>query len=256
MNLPTDLYARISQTLVRALNLVRPPIAVCFGSEPAARLPRYDGRAPAGCAFWEKAMSGGFATSRIDHESCSIGTFTHGMAPSNAGHESERAAALSAFAELGYVRPDDIPQIATMDRPVDTVSYVPLAEVAAAPDVVLVFANSQQGLIVAEAAQQLDQGAPPALGRPACAIIPQTVRSGRAALSLGCCGARAYLDVMRDDIALWALPGHRVEEYAIRIEQLANANSMLSRFHDLRRKDIEAGLAPTVAESLLRLESA
>ena len=253
MNLPNDLYPKISETLVRALNLVRPPIAVSFGAEAAARLPGYTGRVPAGCAFWEKAMSGGFSTSRDDHESCAIGTFTHGMAPSSAAHENERAAALAVFEKLGYVRPEDIPQIATMDRQVETVSYVPLAEISAPPDVVLVFANSQQGLIVAEAAQQLDQGAPPALGRPACAIVPQTVRTGRAALSLGCCGARAYLDVLREDVALWALPGQRLEEYTARIAELAEANSVLTRFHVLRRQDIEAGLAPTVAESLARL---
>jgi uncharacterized protein (DUF169 family) len=251
MDLPAD-YTRISETLVRALELARPPIAVCFGAEAAARLPRYGGRAPAGCAFWERALNGGFSTSREDHESCAIGTFTHGMAAS-AAHESERAAALAVFEKLGYVRAEDIPQIPTMDRLVEHVSYAPLAEISVAPDVVLVFANSQQGLIIAETAQQLDHGAPPALGRPACAIVPQTVRSGRAALSLGCCGARAYLDVLREDIALWAFPGHRLEEYAARIEELAKANAVLSRFHELRRKDIEAGLTPTVAESLERL---
>ena len=34
----------------------------------------------------------------------------------------------------------------------------------------------------------------PAMGRPACAVVPQAINSGQAALSLGCCGARAYLD--------------------------------------------------------------
>jgi uncharacterized protein (DUF169 family) len=249
---PPD-YPRICQRLIRALDLAQPPIAVSFGADAAARLPRFSGRAPAGCAFWEKAMAGGFSTSRDDHESCAIGTFTHGMAPSGAAHEAERTAALAVFEKLGYVRPEDIPQIPVMDRSVQSVSYAPLAEVSSTPDVVLVFANSQQGLIVAEAAQQLDQGAPPALGRPACAIVPQTVRTGRAALSLGCCGARAYLDVMRDDIALWAIPGHRLEEYATRIDELAKANSVLARFHALRRSDVESGLTPTVAESLARM---
>ena len=248
-------YPKISQTLIGALNLLRPPIAIVFGADAAARLPRYSGRAPAGCAFWEKAIQGGFSTYRDDHENCAIGTFTHGMAPSSAAHVAERAAALGVFEQLGYVRAEDIPQIATMNRPVDNVSYAPLAEVSVAPDVVLIFADSQQGLIVAEAAQQLDRGAPPALGRPACAIVPQTVRSGRAALSLGCCGARAYLDVMRDDVALWALPGQRLEEYAARIAELAKANSVLARFHALRRSDVEAGLSPTIAESLARLGS-
>ena len=254
MVLPAD-YPGISKQLMSALDLARPPVAVIFGAEAASRLPRYSGRVPAGCAFWEKAIDGAFSTSRDDHESCAIGTFTHGMAPSSAAHEAERTAALAVFEQLGYVRAEDISQISTMDRMVEAVSYAPLAALSSPPDAVLIFANSQQGLIVAEAAQQLDQGAPPALGRPACAIVPQTVRTGRAALSLGCCGARAYLDVLREDIALWALPGHRLEEYASRIEELARANSVLARFHASRRRDVEAGLTPTVAESLGRMGS-
>ena len=62
MDLPDDFYATISETLVRALDLAKPPVAICFGAEAAARLPRYSGRAPAGCSFWEKAMNGGFST--------------------------------------------------------------------------------------------------------------------------------------------------------------------------------------------------
>jgi len=247
--------AQIADTLARALDLKGPPIAVCFGAEVAAELPDFKDRVPAGCAFWERAFKGGFSTTARDHENCAIGTFTHGMAASSAAHESERATALATFAELGYVRPDDIPQIPRMDRQIEIVSYLPLAAARHRPDVVLIFANSQQGLIMTEAAQQLDQGAPPALGRPACAIVPQVFRTGRAALSLGCCGARAYLDVLRDDVALWALPGHRLEEYATRIAELSQANRVLSRFHALRRKDIEAGGTPSVAESLARLDA-
>ena len=36
---------------------------------------------------------------------------------------------------------------------------------------------------------------------------PHVVNTGQPALSLGCCGARAYLDVMTDDVALWAATG-------------------------------------------------
>jgi uncharacterized protein (DUF169 family) len=255
MDQPQSLYPDIADTLVRALGLRRPPVAVCLDVPASERLPRFAGRVPAGCAFWEKGMSSGFSTSPTDHEHCSIGTYTHGMAASSPEHEAERASALSIFADLGYVRPEDVPQIARMDRLIESVSYMPLAQASRLPDVVLVFANSQQGLIIAEAAQQLDQGAPPALGRPACAIIPQAVRTARAALSLGCCGARAYLDALADDVALWALPGLRLEEYANRIAELARANSVLSEFHALRRKDIEAGQTPTLAESLARVGS-
>lgn len=117
----------------------------------------------------------------------------------------------------------------------------------------MLFVRASQTLILAEAAEALDRGQPPAMGRPACAVIPQTKNTGRAALSLGCCGARAYLDVLTEDVALFAIPGPRLGEYAERIATLARANGILSKFHTLRRQDVEAGRDPTIKESLARL---
>jgi len=130
------------------------------------------------------------------------------------------------------------------------VVYAPLSETPLPPDVVLLLANSNQTLVLSEAAQQVEGGTPPAMGRPACAVIPQVANTGRAALSLGCCGARAYLDVLTDDIALFAIPGAKLQAYVERILALANANSVLTRFHVLRRKEIGAGGNPTVRQSL------
>ena len=91
------------------------------------------------------------------------------------------------------------------------------------------------------------------MGRPACAVIPQVVNSGQAALSLGCCGARAYLDALSDDVALWAIPGSKVTAYAKQIKVMAQANLTLTRFHELRRQDVQAGQQPTIKESLARM---
>ena len=55
------------------------------------------------------------------------------------------------------------------------------------------------------------------------AIVPQVLNQQRAAMSLGCCGARAYLDVLTDDVALWALPAHRLDQYCGQIVTFANA---------------------------------
>jgi uncharacterized protein (DUF169 family) len=79
------------------------------------------------------------------------------------------------------------------------------------------------------------------------------MNTGRAALSLGCCGARAYLDVLTDDVAVFAIPGDKLEAYTRRIEALAKANGVLSKFHSLRRHAIAAGDTPTIKESLTAL---
>jgi uncharacterized protein (DUF169 family) len=110
-------------------------------------------------------------------------------------------------------------------------------------------------LILSEASQQVEGDLPPAMGRPACAIVPQAYNTGRAALSLGCCGARAYLDELTDDVALWAIPGSKLELYVERIAALAQANAVLTTFHQVRRKDVEDGKSPTIKESLAAMES-
>jgi hypothetical protein len=69
------------------------------------------------------------------------------------------------------------------------------------------------------------------------------MNTGRAALSSGCCCARAYLDNLTDDMAVFAVSGAKLELYAARIEALAKANAVLATFHQIRRRDIAAGFA-------------
>ena len=79
------------------------------------------------------------------------------------------------------------------------------------------------------------------------------MNSGRAALSLGCCGARAYLDVLTDDVAVFAIPGGKLEAYTRRIEALSKANGVLAKFHSLRRNAVASGQTPTIKDSLAAL---
>jgi hypothetical protein len=81
------------------------------------------------------------------------------------------------------------------------------------------------------------------------------MNTGRAALSLGCCGARAYLDILTDGIAVFAIPGLKLDAYAQRIQALAKANSILSKFHQIRRRAVGAGQIPTVSDSLAALRT-
>jgi uncharacterized protein (DUF169 family) len=157
---------------------------------------------------------------------------------------------LKVFADLGYVREQDIPLIPVLRSRSKVVVYGPLDAVPLPPDVVLLFVQADQTLILSEASQQLEMGMPPAMGRPACAVIPQAFNTGRTALSLGCCGARAYLDILTPDVALYAIPGSLLEAFTERVSVLAKANSVLTAFHTIRRKEVESGKRPSVQESL------
>ncbi len=247
-------YTESARALQRALDLPQPPIGVAFADTAPDGVPHFEHRVAAGCVFWERAAQGPIVTSARDHDMCSIGVYTHNLAGAPPKHGPELEAVLQVLNGLEYVRSEDIAQIPVLRRSARYVIYAPLAEMPVPPDAVLVFCNASQSLVMSEAVQQVEAGVAPAMGRPACAVIPQVVNSSRAALSLGCCGARAYLDTMTDDIALWALPGPQLAQYVGRLTALAQANKVLSIFHQLRKQDVAAGSEPTYAESLARMQ--
>jgi uncharacterized protein (DUF169 family) len=253
MGMPS--YSEISNSFTEHLHLTRPPVAVCFADSLPKGVEAWSGHSPAGCRFWQEAATRVFATSAVDHSLCSIGQYTHNLDMSPASG-IDLQDALKVFADLSYVREQDLPMIPVLASKPGYVVYGPLAEIPLDPDVVLLFVRADQTLILSEASQQLENGLPPAMGRPACAVIPQARNTGRSALSLGCCGARAYLDVLSPEVALYAIPGQTLAAFAERIAALSKANEILMKFHQIRRKDIEAGLAPSIQESLLALQSA
>jgi len=248
-------YSEIANALSASLHLTQRPVAVCLTDRLPEGVELWSGHAPAGCRFWQEASDRVFATSAAHHERCAIGQYTHHLEMSPAA-SADLGDALKVFASLTYVREQDIASIPVLASQPQYVIYGPLAKIPVTPDVVLLFVRADQTLILSEASQQLEGGMPPAMGRPACAIIPQARNTGRSALSLGCCGARAYLDVLTDDVALYAIAGSALEAFAERIGALARANEVLARFHKIRRQDIERGGSPTIQESLAALQPA
>ena len=242
-------YAVLSQELIQLLHLEQPPIAISFTNAPPDGIARYHGTAPAGCRFWQDAATSTFTTSARDHELCAIGVHTHNLQPSPA-QQKDLMDALKVFAELGYVRPEDVPQIPVLKNQPQYVTYSSLAEAPLPPDLVILFVRPDQTLILTEATQQLENQNAPAMGRPACAVVAQVMNTGRPAMSLGCCGARAYLDNFTDTTTIFAIPGPKLESYVERIGSLASANALLSRFHQLRRRDIAKGNRPSIQDSL------
>ncbi|HEY6491522.1 MAG: DUF169 domain-containing protein [Terracidiphilus sp.] len=242
-------YFALSQALVESLQLEQPPIAVSFSHNAPAGVGLHEGYAPAGCRFWQDAANSTFTTSARDHELCAIGVHTHNLQTSPA-QQKDLTDALKVFADLGYVRPEDVPQIPVLKQQAQFVTYARLDKAPLPPDVVILFVRADQTLILSEATQQLESENPPAMGRPACAVVPQVMNSGRPAMSLGCCGARAYLDTFTENTAIFAIPGAKLDAYTERIEALTKANTVLRKFHQLRGKEIGTGRRPSIEESL------
>ena len=248
-------YRKLADDLMHFLDLSLPPIAISFTDRIPAGVTSFDGVVPAGCVFWQLAATRTFVTSAKDHELCAIGVHTHHLSGASGSQPLELQEALKAMGELDYVREEEVAAIPVMQREVKHVIYGPLADFPLDPEAVLLFAHARQGLILSEAAGRVDKGTPPAMGRPACAVVPQVLNRGDAAMSLGCCGARAYLDALSDSVAMWAFPGSKLAQYCEQIAVLARANKTLTTFHVRRREDIESGQRPTVRQSLQRLSS-
>jgi uncharacterized protein (DUF169 family) len=242
-------YSQLAAILAASLDLRQAPVAISFTGSLPVGVKSHAGRVPAGCRFWEDGATAAFATSASDHSLCAIGVYTHNLQTSPS-QQTDLMDALKVFADLEYVRQEDLALIPVLQSRPGYVVYAPLADSPLPPDVVLLFVNANQTLILTEATQQVENQNAPAMGRPACAVVPQVMNSGRAALSLGCCGARAYLDLFTSDVAVFAIPGDKLDAYTRRIEALAKANGVLSKFHSLRRHAIEAGETPTIKDSL------
>ncbi len=246
-------YAELAERLVTALGLSTVPVAVTFSDDPPAGVAEPPTTVAAGCEFWELGASDALVTRAVHHQFCSIGIHTHNLADAPPRQGEELTATLAAMQGLDYVRPEEIQSLPVMQSAQPFVVYAPLAECDGEPSAVLLFVHAAQGLVITEAVARVDGGIPAVLGRPACALIPYVVNSARSASSLGCCGARAYLDVLDDGTTIWALHGGNLGAYTEAIETLAGANDTLRRFHELRRIDIVAGKTPSVEESLARL---
>src|SRR4029077_3399011 len=120
-------YSSLAQALTDSLHLERPPIAVCFADAIPPGVKQFTGSVPAGCRFWQEAQSGVFATAPRDHDLCGVGIYTHNLEASPAA-QKDLGDALKVFADLGYVREQDIPLIPVLTNRPRAVIYGPLSQ--------------------------------------------------------------------------------------------------------------------------------
>src|SRR5689334_21556231 len=135
---PMPTYSSFAQTLTDSLHLEGSPVAVCFASAIPSGVKQFAGTVPAGCRFWQEAQNGVFATVPSNHDLCGIGMYTHNLEASPAA-QKDLGDALKVFADLGYVREQDIPMIPVLKNRPQAVIYGPLSQVPLPPDVGLLF---------------------------------------------------------------------------------------------------------------------
>src|SRR5438552_454385 len=216
---------------VGRLSLERSPVAVAFLATPPPGLGRIDRPLPAGCSYWKHASDGhAFFTLPEDHENCAVGAFTHGVTLSPA-KAKELEGLIGTMVQLQYLRSEEVPRIPHRESPLQIVAYAPLAQAPFNPDVVIFRGNARQIMLVSEAARAagiFESAA--AMGRPACAMIPQAASSVSGVASVGCIGNRVYTE-LGDDEMYFAVPGKALARILEQLDVVLNANAALESFH-------------------------
>lgn len=213
------------------LGLELPPVAIAFRESAPANMPRIDSPAPAGCGYWRLAAEGRvFYTEASDHYTCPVGAHTHGVElPADVAQELNGL--VQTMVQMQYIKMEEIPTIPRRPRPFRVALYARLAEASFDPDVVLIRGTAKQLMLVAEAAQAAGIASGGAtMGRPTCAILPESLQSGLATASFGCIGNRVYTG-LGDDEGYYAIPGANIPEVVNKLGAIVEANRQLHHFH-------------------------
>jgi uncharacterized protein (DUF169 family) len=164
---------------------------------------------------------------------CAIGAYTIG-AELGPPQKAELERMLVMMTEAKYIAKEEVPSIPVRHEALKFVTYSPLAKAPAQPDLVLIRSGPQASMLLSEAAHAVgvrDATAP--VIRPACAMLPQVLSTGRATTSLGCIGNRVYTGLPDDE--MWhTLPGARLEAIMETLTTVVQANRVLSDFHQRR----------------------
>jgi uncharacterized protein (DUF169 family) len=222
-------------TLSELLGLTIPPVGVAFRRAAPAGVPRVDRPGPAGCAYWRDAAEGRvFYTEAGDHYNCPVGAHTHGVAlPPERAEELQQV--VGTMVGLKYIRMEEVATLPRRTEPFGVAVYGPLGAMPVDPDVVIVRGTARQIMLVAEAARAAGIGADGAtMGRPACAMIPEALRSARGNMSLGCIGNRVYTE-LGDTELYFTIPGSALGDVVVRLVAIVHANRELERYHEGRR---------------------
>jgi len=220
-----------------AVKLARRPVAVAFLDRAPEGVDRFAGTEPSGCSFWRLAAAGRvFYTVPDNHFNCAVGAYTHNI-PLSAEREKETEQTLKMMFELGYVKPEEIPQIPRLEKTPAAIVYAPLGEAPVAPDVVLFACKPSAAMLLNEAANRagVASGAP-ALGRPTCMALPASLAHG-AMLSLGCIGNRVYTGLGEDEMYV-VLRGSDLGRVADALTTIVDANTALKEYASGRRAQL------------------
>jgi uncharacterized protein (DUF169 family) len=230
-------WNELEQKIGTAVKFARRPVAVTFLDSTPSGVTKFSGTEPSSCSFWRLAADGKtFYTLPENHFNCAVGAYTHNI-PLSPERAAETEQTLKMMFDLGYVKPEEVPQIPRLPKTPVAILYAPLGDSPVDPDVVLFAAKPSAAMLLNEAASRAGVASGmPALGRPTCMALPATLAHG-SILSLGCMGNRVYTGLGEDEMYL-VLRGKDLAKIADALGVITSANSALQQYAAGRRKDL------------------
>lgn len=230
-------WKELERQIGAAVKLARRPVAVTFLDSAPANVAKFSGTEPSSCSFWRLAANGQtFYTLPENHFNCAVGAYTHNI-PLSPDREKETEQTLKMMFDLGYVKPEEVPQIPRLAKTPVAILYAPLGDSPVEPDVVLFAAKPSAAMLLNEAAGRAGVGSGmPALGRPTCMALPAALQRG-SILSLGCIGNRVYTGLGDDEMYL-VLRGKDLAAVADALGVIVSANAALTEYAAGRRSQL------------------
>ena len=226
--------------LQETLGVSAPPIAIGFSDRPPAGLEKWQGGAvPAGCVFWREAMKGrSFYTVPADHYNCAVGSHTHGIGIPAPQLEDT----VKFMVSNEYIRMEEVAGIPTLEECPAYISYGPAETASFAHQLILVAAKPAAAMLIYESALRAGAGNAVAniLGRPACAVLPLTSKTGLVSLSLGCMGNRTFTGLPDEELYVCIPSGHWTMVLT-KSAEIGWANTTMKLFY----QDRQAQFAPS-----------
>jgi uncharacterized protein (DUF169 family) len=227
----------LEQRIGYALKPAKRSVAVTFLDAAPSGVTKFEGTEPSSCSFWRLAAGGStFYTVPQNHFNCAVGAYTHNITLSP-DREKETEQTLKMMFDLGYVKPEEVPQIPRLAKAPKAILYSPLGEATTQPDVVLFSCKPAGAMLLQEAAGRAGVGSgAPALGRPTCMALPASLQHGTIT-SLGCIGNRVYTGLAEDELYV-VVRGKDVPAIAEALHTILRANAALQDYAKGRRKEL------------------
>jgi len=226
--------AEQQQHLKTLLSLAYDPVGVS-GAGDSARVTEGAAPAPSACSFWRRAETESFTADAKSHINCKVGAHVMGFSL-----QDEDMQALGALVQtmtgVAYIMPEEVPALPRLPEH-KAWHYAPLSAVTSVPELVLLWIDARQVMLIQEAMGSAHWKSGKGLrttGRPACGALALAYHHAEAVVSFGCAGMRTFTEIP-DHYMLFVVPGELVEGLCRSLELTAQSNAAVQCVYDKQK---------------------